>query len=78
MVIASALVTVLIVVGAVVVIAVLFVVLGPLSRQETVRDEVEAETVLGQRLTEDARDELLGEEGPSNVDDEARLDRENE
>jgi hypothetical protein len=43
-----------------------------------VRDEVEAETVLGQRLTEDARDELLGEEGPSNVDDEARLDRENE
>jgi hypothetical protein len=80
MVIASTLVTVLIVIGVVVLIVVVFLAFGPLRSGESIRDDVEADELLrhGHELSPETEDEVRGEEGLTPVDDEARLDRENE
>ncbi len=77
MVLASALVTVLIVVGVIVVILVIFLALGPLSRTEQMRDDLDAPAELGREIPEAEREEAFEDEGPGIVD-EGRLDRENE
>ncbi|MGZ4173831.1 MAG: hypothetical protein ACXVQR_05070 [Solirubrobacteraceae bacterium] len=77
MVLASALVTVLIVVGVIVVILVIFLALGPLSRTEQMRDDLDAPSELGGVIPEAEREEAFEDEGPGIVD-EGRLDRENE
>jgi hypothetical protein len=80
MVIASTLVTVLIVIGVVLVIGALLMAFGPLSSRENLRDDVEADEVLGHghALSPETEDELRRDEGLTPIDDEARLDRENE
>jgi hypothetical protein len=78
MVIASTLVTVLIIVGIVVVVGVAFVALGPLSGREQLRDDIDAGTLLGGDLPEEAREEWRRQEGLTDERDEERLDRENE
>ena len=76
-VVASAVVTVVIVVGAVALVLVVFLAFGPLSRGESLRDDVQAEmgplgTTPG--LSEETREELAGDRGF----DEERLDQRNE
>jgi hypothetical protein len=77
MVLASTLVTILIVVGVVAVILVIFLALGPLSRSEQVRDDLDAPSALGGEIPAAERAEAFEDEGPGIVD-EGRLDRENE
>jgi len=79
MVIASALVTVLIVIGVVLLIAAVLLAFGPLRSGENIRDDVEADELLrhGHELSPETEDEVRREEGLA-FDDEARLDRENE
>jgi len=79
MVIASALVTVLIVIGMVLLIAAVLLAFGPLRSGENIRDDVEADELLrhGHELSPETEDEVRREEGLA-FDDEARLDRENE
>jgi HAMP domain-containing protein len=79
MVIASTVVTVVIVVAVVAVIAVAFMALGPLSRTEQLRDDVEANTVAGHgALSEHTEEEIREDEGIRGGDWEERLDQENE
>lgn len=81
LVLASAVVTVLIVVAIVAGLGLLFVALGPLSRREQERDDIGAEmgpfgtARLGQPET---REELGDNAGFATPDAEERLDRENE
>jgi len=79
MVIASTLVTVLIVIGVVLLIGAVLVAFGPLRSGENIRDDVEADELLrhGHELSPETEDEVRREEGLA-FDDEARLDRENE
>jgi len=79
MVIASTLVTVLIVIGVVLLIGAVLLAFGPLRSGENIRDDVEADELLrhGHELSPETEDEVRREEGLV-VDDEARLDRENE
>jgi hypothetical protein len=79
MVIASTLVTVLIVIGVVAVIVAVFLAFGPLRSDEAIRDDVEADEFVrhGHELSPTTEDEVRREEGLV-MDDEARLDRENE
>ncbi|HEY7629945.1 MAG TPA: hypothetical protein VH817_04555 [Thermoleophilaceae bacterium] len=81
LVLASTVVTILIVVAIVAGIAIVFVALGPLSSREQERDDVGAEmgpfgtARLGQEQTEE---ELGGDAGRFSPDAEERLDEENE
>lgn len=79
MVIASTLVTVLIVIGVVLLIGAVLVAFGPLRSGENIRDDVEADELLrhGHELSPETEAEVRREEGLA-FDDEARLDRENE
>jgi hypothetical protein len=79
MVIASTLVTVLIVIGVVLLIGAVLLAFGPLRSGENIRDDVEADELLrhGHQLSPETEDEVRREEGLA-FDDEARLDRENE
>jgi hypothetical protein len=79
MVIASTLVTVLIVIGVVLLIGAVLVAFGPLRSGENIRDDVEADELLrhGHELSPETEDEVRREKGLA-FDDEARLDRENE
>jgi hypothetical protein len=79
MVLASTLVTVLIVVGVVLLIGAVFLAFGPLRSGESIRDDVETDERLrkGHELSPETEDEVRHEEGLT-IDDEARLDRENE
>jgi hypothetical protein len=79
MVIASTGVTILIVVGVVLLIGAVFLAFGPLRSGESIRDDVEADELLrhGHELSPETEDEVRQEEGLA-MDDEARLDRENE
>jgi hypothetical protein len=76
-VLASTLVTVLIIVGVVALIIVLFLVVGPLTRTEQLREDVGAGEAFRGDLPEEDRAELFEDEGPG-ITDEGRLDRENE
>ena len=80
LVVASAVVTVLIVVAIVAGLGILFVALGPLSRREELRDQVGAE--LGpmgtSALKQEALEELRDEDTGAGPDAEERLDEENE
>ena len=80
MVIASTLVTVLIVIGIVLLIGAVFLAFGPLRSGENLRDDVEADELLrhGHEFSPETEDEIRREEGLTAFDDEARLDRENE
>ena len=81
MVIASTLVTVLIVIGVVVVVVAVFLAFGPLRSGESIRDDVEADEFIrhGHELSPETENEVLLDERPAaGMDDEARLDRENE
>jgi len=79
MVLASTLVTVLIVIGVVLLIGAVFLAFGPLRSGESIRDDVEADERLrkGHELSPETEDEVRREEGLA-LDDEARLDRQNE
>ena len=79
MVVASTLVTVLIVIGIVLLIGAVFLAFGPLRSGENIRDDVEADERLrkGHELSPETEEEVRREEGLT-FDDEARLDRENE
>jgi hypothetical protein len=80
MVIASTLVTILIVIGVVVAIVAVFLAFGPLRSGESIQDDVEADEFIrhGHELSPETEDEAFRDTHPTVVDDEARLDRENE